>query len=246
VSWSPTSWRGRPNPQDVAYDDRAALDTAVARLSSLPPLVTSWEIERLRGFIAEAQEGKRFVLQGGDCAETTADCTPDRIVNKLKILLKMSLVLILGGRKPVVRIGRFAGQYAKPRSSPTEKQGDEELPSYFGDLINRAEFTAAARRPDPANLIRGYEHAAMTLNLRRRASSPMRCGSWRRSVKVRSRSSRAWSSTRRTKGSIFTTSRRRRAPCRDAKASTISPRTFPGSASGRARSMVRTWSSSAG
>ncbi|MGZ3417180.1 MAG: 3-deoxy-7-phosphoheptulonate synthase class II [Polyangiales bacterium] len=171
MSWSPTSWRGRPNAQDVAYDDRAALDAAVARLSSLPPLVTSWEVERLRQFIAEAQEGKRFVLQGGDCAETTADCTPDRIVNKLKILLKMSLVLILGGRKPVVRIGRFAGQYAKPRSSPVEKQGDLELPSYYGDLVNRGEFTAAARRPDPANLIRGYEHAAMTLNFVRSLSA---------------------------------------------------------------------------
>ena len=104
----------------VAYDDLAAVDAAVKDLRRLPPLVTSWEIERLRSLIAEAQEGKRFVLQGGDCAETLADCRAETITNKLKILLQMSLVLVHGVKKPVVRIGRFAGQYAKPRSSATE------------------------------------------------------------------------------------------------------------------------------
>jgi 3-deoxy-7-phosphoheptulonate synthase len=148
----------------VAYPDAAAVESAVTKLRTLPPLVTSWEIERLKGMLAEAEEGKRFVLQGGDCAETLADCRPASITNKLKILLQMSLVLVHGLKKPVVRIGRFAGQYAKPRSSPTETRDGVTLPSYFGDLVNSAEFTAEARRPDPRMMLRGYQHAAMTLN----------------------------------------------------------------------------------
>jgi len=164
VEWSPESWRGKPDGQAVAYPDAAALESALAKLRSLPPLVTSWEIERLRKLIGEAQEGTRFILQGGDCAETLADCRAELIASKLKILLQMSLVLVHGLKKPVVRVGRFAGQYAKPRSSPTETRGSETLPSYFGDLVNQAEFTAAARRPDPRMLVRAYQHAAMTLN----------------------------------------------------------------------------------
>ena len=148
--WSPDSWRTKPVQHAVAYDDPGAVDAAVKELRRLPPLVTSWEIERLRSLIAEAQEGKRFVLQGGDCAETLADCRAETITNKLKILLQMSLVLVHGLKKPVVRIGRFAGQYAKPRSSATETRevhGQKvTLPSYFGDLFNSADFTAAARR----------------------------------------------------------------------------------------------------
>ncbi|MBI2395008.1 MAG: 3-deoxy-7-phosphoheptulonate synthase [Deltaproteobacteria bacterium] len=169
--WDPSSWKGKPNAQAVAYADEDALDQVVERLRALPPLVTSWEIERLKSLIADAQEGKRFLLQGGDCAETVADCRQANVVNKLKILLKMSLVLILGGRKPIVRVGRFAGQYAKPRSSPTEVRSGVELPSYFGDLVNRAEFEAEARRPDPQHLLTGYQHAAMTLNLVRALSA---------------------------------------------------------------------------
>jgi 3-deoxy-7-phosphoheptulonate synthase len=171
TAWDPISWRAKPNAQDVRYDDPGALESTVRALGALPPLVTSWEIERLKGFIADAQEGRRFVLQGGDCAETTVDCSPDGIVNKLKILLKMSLVLILGGRKPVVRVGRFAGQYAKPRSSPTETKNGVELPSYYGDLVNRSEFTPEARRPNPNHLLSGYQHAAMTLNFVRALSA---------------------------------------------------------------------------
>lgn len=162
--WTPDSWRGLPNAQEITYPDVAGLDTALEKLRSLPPLVTSWEIERLRNLIAEAQDGKRFILQGGDCAETLADCRPELIASKLKILLQMSLVLVHGLKIPVVRIGRFAGQYAKPRSSPTETRGDITLSSYFGDLINAPEFSARARTPDPRLLIRGYQHAAMTLN----------------------------------------------------------------------------------
>jgi len=104
----------------VVYSDRGAVDAAVARLKTLPPLVTSWEIERLKSQIAEAQDGKRFLLQGGDCAEQIEDCKPESITAKLKILLQMSLVLVYAGKRPVIRVGRFAGQYAKPRSSATE------------------------------------------------------------------------------------------------------------------------------
>ena len=112
----------------------------------LPPLVTSWEIARLKRLLAEAQQGKRFLLQGGDCAETLADCRSPVIANKLKILLQMSLVMIHEGKRPVVRVGRFAGQYAKPRSKPVESRDGVERPSYFGDLVNRPEFTESARR----------------------------------------------------------------------------------------------------
>src|SRR5438132_10467521 len=120
--WSPESWKTKAHAQEVAYEDAAALEAAVARLRSLPPLVTSWEIERLKSALAEAQLGRRFLLQGGDCAESLADCRSSVIANKLKILLQMSLVLIHGSHKPVIRVGRFAGQYAKPRSKPTESK----------------------------------------------------------------------------------------------------------------------------
>ncbi len=162
--WAPDSWKQRLAAQQVVYHDRAAVDTAVAKLRSLPPLVTSGEIERLRTLIAAAQRGERFLLQGGDCAETLADCRAESIASKLKILLQMSLVLVHGLKKPVIRLGRFAGQYAKPRSSPTETRDGVTLPSYFGDLVNAAEFTAEARTPNPHLMVRGYQHAAMTLN----------------------------------------------------------------------------------
>lgn len=169
TSWSPESWKSRLAAHQVVYEDRAAVDAAVAKLRTLPPLVTSWEIERLKAHLAEAQAGERFLLQGGDCAETLADCRPATITNKLKILLQMSLVLVHGSNRPVIRVGRFAGQYAKPRSSRTEtRPGPDgkplELPSYFGDLINSAEFTPEARRTNPYLMVRGYQHAAMTLN----------------------------------------------------------------------------------
>ena len=164
MSWTIDSWKDKPLAQEVAYDDPDALASAVAKLSELPPLVTSWEVERLKTSIAEAQLGKRFVLQGGDCAETLLDCKPTIIANKLKILLQMSMVLVHAGKKPVVRVGRLAGQYAKPRSNPTEERGGVVLPSYFGDLVNRPDFTADARRTDPRALLDAYSHAALTLN----------------------------------------------------------------------------------
>jgi 3-deoxy-7-phosphoheptulonate synthase len=169
--WTPQSWRSRTLAQDVGYDDDVEVEQVVQRLSELPPLVTSWEIERLKQLIADAQVGKRFLLQGGDCAETTADCRPTVITNKLKILLQMSLVLVHGGKRPVIRLGRFAGQYAKPRSSPTETRNGTTLPSYFGDLVNRPEFSPEARRADPHLLLSAYQHAAMTLNFIRSLSA---------------------------------------------------------------------------
>lgn len=171
MSWSVDSWKEKPYAQDVAYDDPKALENVLAKLRVVPPLVTSWEVEKLKDLVAEAQEGKRFLLQGGDCAETLADCQSDNIANKLKILLQMSLVLIHAGKRPIIRVARLAGQYAKPRSKPTETQGDVTLPSYFGDLVNRPEFTAEARRADPKALLDGYTHAAMTLNFVRSLSS---------------------------------------------------------------------------
>jgi 3-deoxy-7-phosphoheptulonate synthase len=162
--WVPDSWTSRPAEQQPAYRDAVALERAVGELSRLPPIVVSWEVDALKRQIAEAQQGRRFVLQGGDCAETFADCESDQIARKLKILLQMSLVLLHGLKKPVVRVGRFAGQYAKPRSADTETRDGVTLPSYRGDLVNRPAFTVADREPDPDLLLRGYERAALTLN----------------------------------------------------------------------------------
>jgi 3-deoxy-7-phosphoheptulonate synthase len=169
TKWNPDSWTTKVASHDVRYSDAAALAAAVEKLSSLPPLVTSWEIERLKTQIAEAQDGQRFLLHGGDCAETLDDCQPVVITAMLKILLQMGLVLTHAGEKPVIHLGRFAGQYAKPRSSHVESRSVEggdavELPSYFGDLVNDAAFDAASRQPDPERLLLGYQHAGLTLN----------------------------------------------------------------------------------
>ena len=162
--WAPDSWRQKSALQQPEYADPAEVERVLADLRTLPPLVTSWEILRLRDQLAEAAEGRQFVLQAGDCAERFVDCTPARITNTLKVLLQMSLVLVIGARRPVIRIGRFAGQYAKPRSANLETRDGVSLPSYRGDNINRPEFSAEARRPDPQLLLRGYERASMTLN----------------------------------------------------------------------------------
>jgi 3-deoxy-7-phosphoheptulonate synthase len=162
--WSPASWLGRTALQQPTYPDAAALDVALARLGKLPPLVTSWEILALKRQLAEAQEGKRFLLQGGDCAESFADCESGLISNRLKVLIQMSVVLVYGMRLPVVRVGRFAGQYAKPRSTDTETRDGVTLPSYRGDLINGPEFTLASRQPDPERLLEGHARSALTLN----------------------------------------------------------------------------------
>jgi len=162
--WHPASWQNYSATQQPTYPDGESLDRAVADLSRLPPLVTSWEVDALRDLVAKAQRGEAFVLQGGDCAESFYDCTSESIVAKLKILLQMSLVMLYGLKKPVVRIGRMAGQYAKPRSADLETRDGVSLPSFRGDLVNRNPFTANDRVPDPQLILRGYERAALTLN----------------------------------------------------------------------------------
>lgn len=164
ADWHPASWQSLPAAQQASYPDQVALDRAVADLSRLPPIVTSWEVDALKELIAKAQRGEAFVLQGGDCAETFDECTSENIVAKLKILLQMSLVMLYGLKKPVVRIGRMAGQYAKPRSADTETRDGTTLPSFRGDLVNHIPFTADDRMPDPQLILRGYERAALTLN----------------------------------------------------------------------------------
>lgn len=162
--WSPTSWQLKPASQQPTYPDPVRVEGVLRQLSCLPPLVTSWEIERLKSQLAEAARGERFLLQGGDCAESFADCTSDSIANKLKILLQMSVVLVHGIRRRVIRVGRFAGQYAKPRSEDMETRDGVSLPSYRGELINRPAWTLEDRTPDPELLLRGYERAGLTIN----------------------------------------------------------------------------------
>ena len=169
-TWSPDSWQSRPALQQAAYPDPAALEAVLRELRALPPLVTSWEVFALKDQLAAAARGEAFLLQGGDCAESFADCRPEIITNKLKILLQMSLVLVQGLKTRVIRVGRIAGQYTKPRSADLETRDGVTLPSYRGDLVNGPEFTPAARVPDPVRLLRGHGRAAMTLNFIRALS----------------------------------------------------------------------------
>ncbi len=162
--WSPNSWQKANLTQAVSYDNQDELKSVLDKLTQLPPLVTSSEIIKLKSQLKEASLGRAFVLQGGDCAESFDDCVPERITNKFKIILQMSLVLLHGLRKPIIRIGRIAGQYAKPRSSDTEEIDGVKLPSYRGDLINHKDFEASKRAPNPKRMLEGYGHAAITLN----------------------------------------------------------------------------------
>lgn len=164
ASWAPDSWRSRPALQLPTYPDEIALQGVLDELRALPPLVTSWEIMALKQQLADAQDGKRFLLQGGDCAETFAECNSPVISNRLKVLLQMSVVLVHGLKLPVVRVGRFAGQYAKPRSADMETIGEMTLPSYRGDMVNGPAFTSEARIPDPRRMIKAHARSAMTMN----------------------------------------------------------------------------------
>lgn len=164
IHWTPASWQSRSAIQQPIYADQDELGRVLTQLSELPPLVTSWEVLALKRKLAEAAEGRCFVLQGGDCAESFADCNSSLISNRLKVLLQMSLVLVHGLKLPVVRVGRFAGQYAKPRSTDMETRDGVTLPSYRGDIVNSAEFTAAARCANPQRLIEGHAKSAMTMN----------------------------------------------------------------------------------
>jgi 3-deoxy-7-phosphoheptulonate synthase len=169
--WTPDSWRARPIRQLPAYPDAAQLARTEDRLRRYPPLVFAGEARRLKAALAQAAEGRAFVLQGGDCAESFSDFTANVIRDTFRVLLQMAVVLTFGASLPVVKIGRMAGQFAKPRSSDTESQGGETLPSYRGDIINGSEFTATARIPDPVRMESGYFQSAGTLNLLRAFAS---------------------------------------------------------------------------
>lgn len=164
MPWTPISWQTYRLVQQAKYSDAVQLDTTIKELSKLPPLVSVQEIEELKSKIASAANGQSFVLQGGDCAELFSDCNAEAITDKLKILLQMSLILVYGLNKPVVKIGRMAGQYAKPRSAETETINGVTLPCYRGDLINGAVFNKQQRQPDPERLLKGYSFASLTLN----------------------------------------------------------------------------------
>lgn len=164
-SWAPDSWRALPARHMPEYRDTVALRAMEARLAAFPPLVFAGEIRSLREKLAEVAEGRAFLLQGGDCAESFAEHNANNIRDSLRVLLQMGLVLTYAAALPVVKVGRIAGQFAKPRSEPTESNGVQELPSYRGDIINGIEFNAQARQPDPHRQLQAYRQAASTLNL---------------------------------------------------------------------------------
>jgi len=170
--WSPSSWRAKPAkhiPED--YPDPAALAAVEKTLRKMPPLVFAGEARRLKSLLADVSEGKAFLLQGGDCAESFRDFSADNIRDTFRLILQMAVVLTFAGGKPVVKVGRVAGQFAKPRSSPVETQGTVTLPSYRGDNINGMDFTAESRTPDPQRLLQAYNQSAATLNLLRAFAS---------------------------------------------------------------------------
>lgn len=165
--WSPDSWRGKPVVQMPDYPDAAAVDAVERQLAKSPPLVFAGEARQLKRSLAQVAEGRAFLLQGGDCAESFAEFHPDTIRDTFRVLLQMAIVLTFGAACPVVKVGRMAGQFAKPRSAPTETINGVELPSYKGDMVNGMGFTAAERVPDPERLMRVYNQSASTLNLLR-------------------------------------------------------------------------------
>ncbi len=165
--WSPESWRSKPIVQVPDYPDAAALKEVEATLNGFPPLVFAGEARKLKAMLANVSRGEGFLLQGGDCAESFAEHQADNIRDFFRVFLQMAVVLTYAAAMPVVKVGRIAGQFAKPRSAPTEKLGEIELPSYRGDIINGPDFTEAARQPDPHRMIKVYRQSAATLNLLR-------------------------------------------------------------------------------
>jgi 3-deoxy-7-phosphoheptulonate synthase len=168
--WHPLSWNSKEIEQLPAYPDTEALQRAYDQLRSYPPLITSWEIEALKEKLANVSEGKAFLLQGGDCAETFDACKAPKIVNLLKLMLQMSFILVHEMGTPVVRVGRIAGQYAKPRSKDFEEVNGVKMLNYRGDLINSYEPNKSAREPDPRRLVEAYEKSALSLNFLRALS----------------------------------------------------------------------------
>jgi 3-deoxy-7-phosphoheptulonate synthase len=169
--WQKNGWRSLPRVQMPDYTDPAALAAVEAQLAKYPPLVFAGEARKLKTELAKAARGEAFLLQGGDCAESFAEFSADNIRDTFKVLLQMAMVLTFGAKVPVVKVGRMAGQFAKPRSAPTEVAGGVELPSYRGDIINGFEFTPEARSPDPSRMLQAYTQAAASLNLLRAFST---------------------------------------------------------------------------
>ncbi|HMN72246.1 MAG TPA: 3-deoxy-7-phosphoheptulonate synthase class II, partial [Rhodoblastus sp.] len=165
--WSPESWRSRPVAQVPTYPDPAALADVERQIAGFPPLVFAGEARKLKRALAKVAAGEAFLLQGGDCAESFNEHSADNIRDFFRVFLQMAVVMTFAGSSPVVKVGRIAGQFAKPRSAPTEKKGDVELPSYRGDIVNGMDFTAEARIPDPRRQLEAYRQSAATLNLLR-------------------------------------------------------------------------------
>ncbi|WP_296764165.1 class II 3-deoxy-7-phosphoheptulonate synthase [Sediminimonas sp.] len=171
TQWQKSDWRDKPRVQMPDYTDPQALAAVEAQLSKYPPLVFAGEARKLKAALGQAARGEAFLLQGGDCAESFSSFSADAIRDTFKVMLQMAMVLTYGAKVPVVKVGRMAGQFAKPRSAPTEVRGDVELPSYRGDIINELDFDEAARIPDPAKMLQAYTQAAATLNLLRAFST---------------------------------------------------------------------------
>ena len=167
LRWTPEGWRTKPIRQVPEYPDAATLAGVEAKLKTYPPLVFAGEARALKAALARVAEGRAFLLQGGDCAESFAEFNANNIRDSFKVMLQMTVVLMYGGQLPVVKVGRMAGQFAKPRSADSETIGNVTLPAYRGDIINGTEFTPEARRPDPARMLQCYAQAAATLNLLR-------------------------------------------------------------------------------
>ncbi len=164
-SWTPQGWTGFEGRHLPSYPDQGTLNAVTTRLSNFPPLVFAGEARALKADLAQVAAGKGFVLQGGDCAESFAEFHPNNIRDTFRVLLQMAVVLTFASKQPVIKVGRIAGQFSKPRSAPTETINGVELPSYLGDNINGSEFTAASRIPDPQRLMEAYSQSASTLNL---------------------------------------------------------------------------------
>ena len=170
-NWTPESWKTFEARHLPRYEDGAELARVEATMENFPPLVFAGEARALKADLAEVAQGRGFLLQGGDCAESFAEFHPNNIRDTFRVLLQMAVVLTFASKQPVVKVGRMAGQFAKPRSAPTETQGGVELPSYLGDIINGIEFDGAARRNDPERMLRAYSQSAATLNLLRAFST---------------------------------------------------------------------------